>query len=170
MMGKSNFSFLLDGHDPVFHKLALGGERAFSAAPNTTVLKCRQLAEAFAQHAAAACAVDTSFADLVRANAPSFGKRTPFTREYLQPFVDAYGDDASGAGKRKDEGEAGRFRRFTREEIAKRNGNLDIAWLKDENATKTDVAARIREELAAALDDIDELTMLLGGAESEAAA
>lgn len=66
-----NFSFLLQGHEPVFHRIALGAERAFSADPNTTVMKCRQLAEAFAQHAAAAVGVwsgpNTTFADLVRA-------------------------------------------------------------------------------------------------------
>jgi len=66
----TNFGFLLDGHEPVFHRLALGAERAFAADPNTTVLKCRQLAEAFAQHAAAAVGVwsgpNMSFADLVR--------------------------------------------------------------------------------------------------------
>jgi type I restriction enzyme R subunit len=67
----TNFGFLLDGHELVLHQLALGAERAFAADPNTTILKCRQLAEAFAQHAAAACGVwsgpGTHFADLVRA-------------------------------------------------------------------------------------------------------
>jgi type I restriction enzyme M protein len=113
----------------------------------------------------------------LRANAPSFGKRTPFTRAHLQPFVDAYGDDPNGGSARKDEGEAGRFRRFTREEIAKRNDNLDVAWLKDENATQSDelaepevIAARIREELAAAMEEIDELTNLLTGEPAESAA
>jgi hypothetical protein len=65
----TNFSFLLDGHEPVLHQLALGAERAFSTDPNTTVMKCRQLPEAFAQHAAATCGVwsgpSTTFADLV---------------------------------------------------------------------------------------------------------
>jgi type I restriction enzyme M protein len=114
------------------------------------------------------------FYDL-RANAPSFGKRTPFTRAYLQPFVDAYGDDPHGGGKRKDEGEEGHFRRFTREEIAKSNDNLNVSWLKDENATQASdleepevIAARIRVELAAAMEDIDELTTILAGEEAEA--
>ena len=52
-----NFGFLLDGHDPVFHGLALAAERSLHVDPNTTLLKTRQLAEAFSRHAAAACGV-----------------------------------------------------------------------------------------------------------------
>jgi type I restriction enzyme R subunit len=67
----TNFSFLLDGHEPTLHRIALGAERAFVADPNTTVMKCRQLAEAFAQHAAAAVGVwagpNMAFVDVVRA-------------------------------------------------------------------------------------------------------
>lgn len=67
----ANFGFLLDGHDPVFHQLALSGERALHFDPNTTLLKVRQLAEAFARHAAAACGVLPSpqlgFLDILRA-------------------------------------------------------------------------------------------------------
>jgi type I restriction enzyme M protein len=107
----------------------------------------------------------------LRTNAPPFGKRTPFTREYLQPFVDAFGADPTGAkNKRKDEGEQGRFRAFTREDIAKRNDNLDIAWLKDDNAhdeatlgEPDEIAAEIRVELQAALEDLAALEELLGG-------
>ena len=41
----------------------------------------------------------------LRRNAPAFGKRTPFTIEYLQPFVDAFGVDPTGAkNKRKGRG------------------------------------------------------------------
>jgi type I restriction enzyme M protein len=65
---------------------------------------------------------------------PKFGKRTPFTVDHLQPFVEAYGDDAHGGSPRKDQGETGRVRCFPREEIAARRDNLDISWLKDENA------------------------------------
>ena len=71
----------------------------------------------------------------MRTNMPSFGKRTPFTREHFAEFEKAYGEDPLGKSKRKDQGEAGRFRKFTREEIAKRGDNLDIAWLKDDSVT-----------------------------------
>ncbi|MDQ3364052.1 MAG: type I restriction-modification system subunit M [Myxococcota bacterium] len=106
----------------------------------------------------------------LRTNAPAFGKRTPFTREYLQPFVDAFGADSTGAkNRRKDEGEQGRFRAFARDEIAKRNDNLDLSWLKDDNAHDETtlgepdvIAAEIRVELQAALEDLAALEELLG--------
>jgi type I restriction enzyme M protein len=106
----------------------------------------------------------------LRTNAPAFGKRTPFTIEYLKPFVDAFGADPTGKSKRKDQGEAGRFRAFTRDEIARRNDNLDLSWLKDDNAhDETDagepeeIAAEIRVELEGALADLAALEELLGG-------
>ncbi len=109
----------------------------------------------------------------LRTNAPSFGKRTPFTREYLQPFVAAFGNDPTGEKhKRKDEGEQGRFRAFTREDVAKRNDNLDISWLKDDSAhdeatvgEPDEIAAEIRVELQAAMEDLSALENLLGGGE-----
>jgi type I restriction enzyme M protein len=109
----------------------------------------------------------------LRTNAPAFGKRTPFTREYLQPFIDAFGADTTGAkNKRKDEGETGRFRVFTREEVEKRNDNLDISWLKDDSARDEatlgepdDIAAEIRIELQAALEDLATLEELLSSSE-----
>ncbi len=64
----------------------------------------------------------------MRTNAPSFGKRTPFTRAHFADFEKAFGADPLGKSKRKDQGETGRFRKFTREEIAKRGDNLDITW------------------------------------------
>jgi type I restriction enzyme R subunit len=48
----SNFEFLKQ-HDPVFFQLAHSGERAFASDPNTTLIKLRQLGEAFAQDIAA---------------------------------------------------------------------------------------------------------------------
>lgn len=69
----------------------------------------------------------------MRANMPSFGKRTPFTRDHFEAFEKAYGTDPHGKSKRKDQGEAGRFRKFTREFIRERGESLDVAWLKDES-------------------------------------
>jgi type I restriction enzyme M protein len=110
----------------------------------------------------------------LRTNAPPFGKRTPFTRAYLQPFMSVFGSDPIGAkSKRKDEGEQGRFRPFTREEIQKRNDNLDILWLKDESAhdeatlgAPDEIAAEIRVELQAALEDFAALEDLLSTTEA----
>jgi type I restriction enzyme M protein len=105
----------------------------------------------------------------LRTNAPAFGKRTLFTAEYLRPFVAAYGSDPSGKSKRKDEGPEGRWRAFTRDEIAKRNDNLDLTWLKDDDAhdesalgDPAEIAAEIRGELEGALADLAALEELLG--------
>jgi len=65
---KSNFDFLKE-HDPVFFQLAVAAEQQFSADPNTTLIKLRQLGEALAQDIAARCGVEfdekTSQADLL---------------------------------------------------------------------------------------------------------
>ena len=74
----------------------------------------------------------------MRANMPAFGKRTPFTRDYFrtppdapasQPrdrFEDVFGSDPRGGPAalvaRQDAGEAGRWRRFTHEQIAQKRG------------------------------------------------
>ena len=107
----------------------------------------------------------------LRANMPSFGKRTPLTREHFAEFEKAYGKDPHGNSKRKDKGEEGRFRRFTRDEIKKRGDNLDIAWLKDESAAATElgdpeeIAAEILGKLQIAMDEIEGLQRVLRGEE-----
>src|SRR5262245_36625107 len=70
----------------------------------------------------------------LRANMDQFGKRTQLTRGHFGEFEKEFGKDplvgARALAKRKDAGEEGRFRRFTREWIANRGDNLDISWLK----------------------------------------
>ena len=72
----------------------------------------------------------------LRANMPQFGKRTQLTRSHFAEFEAAFGDDPlggpQGLAQRQDTGEAGRFRRFTRDWIGDRADNLDIAWLRDD--------------------------------------
>jgi type I restriction enzyme M protein len=64
----------------------------------------------------------------LRTNMPTFGKRTPLTLKHFEAFEKAY-----QAEKRVDEGEKGRFRCFSREEIGKNEENLDLSWLKDDS-------------------------------------
>lgn len=52
-----NFGFL-DGHDPLMLQLAVTAERAFVPDPNTTLLKLRQLGEAFAQDIASRLGIE----------------------------------------------------------------------------------------------------------------
>jgi type I restriction enzyme M protein len=106
----------------------------------------------------------------IRSGAPAYGKTNPLKREDFDGFVRAFGADPLGQAKRKDEGEAGRFRRFTREEITARGDNLDITWLKDTSAeaeegleTPEDIAAAIEGHLASALDEVQALVDELGG-------
>lgn len=67
----------------------------------------------------------------MRANMDAFGKTKPLTAADFEPFEKAFGDDPLGKTKRKDEGEGGRFRFYSREQLTARNDNLDIAWLRD---------------------------------------
>ena len=122
----------------------------------------------------------------MRANMPQFGKRTPFTRDYFRTpaeapahasrdkFEDVFGSDPRGGtaalAKRVDAGEAGRWRRFTREQIAARTDNLDISWLKDDSAESAEaqrdepamVARLALRELNAAVTELRALLDALG--------
>src|SRR5882672_6178068 len=101
----------------------------------------------------------------LRANMPAFGKTTPLTAGHFAEFEKAFGADPYGKAKRRDRGEEGRFRCFTRETIKKRNDNLDIAWLRDDEADPEerltepeDIAAAIIVHLRTALEEIESLT------------
>jgi type I restriction enzyme M protein len=104
----------------------------------------------------------------MRTNAPAYGKRTPFLREHFADFEKAFGDDAHGKSRRKDQGSEGRFRKFTREEIKARGDNLDVLWLKDEGLGNANglpepeaIASEIQEHLQLALAEIKLLTATL---------
>ena len=101
----------------------------------------------------------------LRANMAAFGKTRPLTIEDFAEFEFAFGDDPKGKAKRKDEGDDGRFRCFSRKAIQDRNDNLDISWLRDTEAEAEDgltepedIAAAIVEHLKAALGEIEELS------------
>jgi type I restriction enzyme M protein len=98
----------------------------------------------------------------MRANMPAFGKTRLLAVADFADFEAAYGDSPLGNTSRNDQGEGGRFRRFTRDEIKARNDNLDIAWLRDESADPEDeltepedLAAAIGDHLRAALAEIE---------------
>ncbi len=106
----------------------------------------------------------------MRTNAPAFGKRTQLGAEHFADFEKVFGDDPLGKSKRKDGGEEGRWRRFTREDIVKRGENLDISWLKDEGHTSAEdlpepeeIAAEIMAHLQTAMAEMEALTTMLGG-------
>lgn len=109
----------------------------------------------------------------LRANMPSFGKKTMLKREHFAEFEAAFGNDPlarpESLAKRTDTGEQGRFRCFTREWIAARGDSLDISWLKDEDGENGDElpepAALVQEamgELEAALEELRGILTELG--------
>ena len=97
--------------------------------------------------------------------------------EALQPFMKAYGKKSNGSSKRTDQGEEGRFRKFTRDDIAARGDNLDITWLRDESVERAEdlpepdeIAAEILSHLQTATEEMQALVELLesdGGGEAE---
>lgn len=113
----------------------------------------------------------------MRANMDAFGKTRPLTVADFAPFEQAYGADRYGKAERTDTGEAGRFRYFSRKQIADRNDNLDIAWLKDtsndpedEMTAPEDLAAALAGHLRAALAEIEAYSEDLATATVEEAA
>ena len=101
----------------------------------------------------------------MRANMPAFGKTRPLTVQTSRTSRRPTATIRTAAAKRKDQGEEGRWRCFTREAIKARNDNLDISWLRDTEADAEeqltepeDIAAAIIGHLKAALEDIETLS------------
>lgn len=101
----------------------------------------------------------------LRAQMPKFGKTNQLTRQHLEDFEKAFGDDATGAERGADQGKEGRWRCFTREEIAVRDDNLDISWLREaedeaeEGLTEPEeIAAAILGHLQTAMVEIEALS------------
>src|ERR1700761_1394412 len=100
----------------------------------------------------------------MRANMDAFGKTKPLTGADFQPYEKAFGKDPLGKAKRKDEGEGGRLRLYSRKQIAERNDNLDVAWLRDtsndpedEMTEPDELAGAIITHLRNALEEIEVL-------------
>ncbi|MBK5071605.1 N-6 DNA methylase [Budviciaceae bacterium CWB-B4] len=99
----------------------------------------------------------------MRTNMPKFGKTSPLELKHFDDFIACFGDDPYGKAPRQDQGVDGRFRRFSRENIAKRNDNLNIKWLRDENSDDDlveleDITAAIFRHLNSALSEIEAVT------------
>lgn len=96
-------------------------------------------------------------------------KDRPLTAKHFEEFEKCYGSDPNGQSKRKDLGEAGRFRKFHIKEVEKRDYKLDITWLKDDSLEDADslpepqeLATEAITELEAVVDDLREVLELLG--------
>jgi type I restriction enzyme M protein len=100
----------------------------------------------------------------MRAGQPAYGKTRPLRAEDFAEFEAAYGAEPNGTAPREDQGADGRWRRFTRADIAARGENLDISWLRasDEAAEDSleepeDILDAIRVHLAKAMAEIEGL-------------
>lgn len=122
--------------------------------------------------AAATGSTDEVWVYDMRANAPKFGKRTPLTRAHFAEFEAVYGEDCNGVSQRTDQGDTGRWRRFSREEVRARGDSLDISWLKDDNAEDAAdlpepavLAREAMDELNGALEELEAILAELGEVE-----
>src|SRR5207248_11564481 len=72
-------------------------------------------------------------------------------RRHTRPYGDWSSDVCSSdLTQRRDQGETGRFRFYSRDQIAARSDNLDIAWLKDTSDDPEDTMTD-PEDLVAAI-------------------
>ncbi|MGO4519249.1 N-6 DNA methylase [Dyella sp. 2RAF44] len=109
----------------------------------------------------------------LRTNMPQFGKRTLLTSEHFEAFKSAFGRDPLGGSKsldkRKDTGEEGRFRVFTRDRIAERGEDLNFTWLKERGDDADDglpepavLAREAMTELESAFEELRGMLAELG--------
>ena len=105
----------------------------------------------------------------MRANMDAFGKTRLLTVDDFKPFEKAFGGDPNGDSRRKDQGEAGRFRCFVRDSIKARSDNLDIGWLRNDDgeaedtlSDPQDIAAAIMSHLKSALAELETVQKEIG--------
>ncbi len=114
----------------------------------------------------------------LRANMPSFGKRTEFKRSYFDEFIKCFGKKSDGTSKRaelppetNEDGKEtdSRWKFFPREQLAERNDSLDISWIRDEDVIDAadlpepdELASEAMTELSEALRELTELMEALG--------
>ncbi|MGB8648455.1 MAG: class I SAM-dependent DNA methyltransferase [Anaerolineae bacterium] len=103
----------------------------------------------------------------LRTNTQKVTKGHPLDADYFAGFIAAYGPH--GTPRPNDRKESERFRRFTREQVAARDDNLDIFWLRAENLQDSgdlpepeDLVSEAVTQLETALDALNELAAQLG--------
>jgi type I restriction enzyme M protein len=101
----------------------------------------------------------------LRTGVPPFGRTKALQSQDLAAFETAFGDDRFGEADRQDQGANGRFRCFTREDIAARNDSLDLGWLVEEEMSEqhqsddpAEIVAALALHLRRALDCVEALS------------
>jgi type I restriction enzyme M protein len=112
---------------------------------------------------------DVWFYDL-RTNMPTFGKSNTLLDSHFDDFERAYGANPEGTSLRRDQGENGRWRKLSREQIAERGENLNWSWLRDESGEQdantqdpAEILGAIIGHLRSALSEIDALALDVEG-------
>ncbi len=110
-----------------------------------------------------------------RTNIPGVTKKErPLTPAMFAEFEKFYGQDPDGQSRRRQTSEKGRFRKFTFSQIKKRDYNLDITWMKDDNLEDPNslpephiLAGDAITELNACVDELREIVELIDAEEME---
>ncbi|MGI2129221.1 N-6 DNA methylase [Shewanella oncorhynchi] len=122
----------------------------------------------------------------LRSNMPQFGKRTVLTKAHFDEFYQAVGSDLTQVDdaarhafikNHKHGSEIGnvdtcRLRCFSREEVAKKDDSLDLAWIRDDstedsaNLPEPDVLIhQALEDMAGAMHELQAILVELGSAD-----
>lgn len=122
----------------------------------------------------------------LRSNMPQFGKRTVLTKSHFDEFYQAVGSDLTHvdedarhafinnhqSGSKIGDVDTCRLRCFSREEIAKKDDSLDLAWIRDDstedsaNLPEPDVLINeALEEMAGAMRELQAILIELGSVE-----
>ncbi|MEJ2816405.1 N-6 DNA methylase [Caulobacter sp. CCG-8] len=106
----------------------------------------------------------------LRSNMPTFGKSAPLRDAALAEFLAFYGERSDGSDRKGLAANAtgARFREFGREDLASRDDDLDIVWLKDAGTSPEDdltdpaaIAAAMSSHLRLAITTLDEIAATL---------
>lgn len=105
---------------------------------------------------------------------PKLGKRVPLTLEHFSEFVREFGDDSMGEAPRIDGGVDGRFRVFSRQQIADGADSLDLKWLvgpdefdPEQVLVPDEILAAMVADLKVAVRDLEDLQAVLSSREGE---
>ena len=98
----------------------------------------------------------------IHPNMPHFGKTTPLLPKHFAAFEQRFGNDPNGKDEREEDDESGRFRCFSRDQLAEREWNLDISWLRDDvpkekehSKEPKELAAEILVGLRSAMSEVE---------------
>jgi len=102
----------------------------------------------------------------LRTGVRAFGRTRPFSREYLAEFEKLYGKDPYGRSARSDQSADGRFRRFSRVQIAESGYSLNMTCVGAANKQMDSSAPyahvmRAAEALKSALDELETIAKRL---------